>query len=156
MKLFTWEIIFLNLLLRLQLWTLHMRAQMVCTGWLYQLLQKHLLIYSNKLHLNDFYATPLPLSHADIWYLVSNNPYLCQISCETVHRKKAQIGPHSDALILNCEAQGKGRARGGPRKVTQRLFIDCGWWMVGILSLMLYIKFGRHHHHHHHHHYRDF
>ena len=40
-----------------------------------------------------------------------------------------------------CEAQGKGRARGGPRKVTQRSFIDGGWWMVDILSLMLYIKF---------------
>ena len=30
----------------------------------------------------------------------------------------------------NCEAQGKGRARGGPRKVTQRSFMDGGWWMV--------------------------
>ena len=29
----------------------------------------------------------------------------------------------------NCEAQGKGRARGGPRKVTQRLFLDGGWWI---------------------------
>ena len=46
-----------------------------------------------------------------------------------------------------CEAQGKGRARGGPRKVTQRSFMDGGWWMVDILSLMLYIKFGCHHHH---------
>ena len=26
-----------------------------------------------------------------------------------------------------CEAQGKGRARGGPRKVTQRSFIDGGY-----------------------------
>ena len=41
-----------------------------------------------------------------------------------------------------CEAQGKGRARGGPRKATQRSFIDGGWWMVDILSLMLYTKFG--------------
>ena len=52
-----------------------------------------------------------------------------------------------------CEAQGKGRARGGPRKVTERSFIDGGWWMVVYLSLMLYIKFGCHppptHHHHH-------
>ena len=52
-----------------------------------------------------------------------------------------------------CEAQGKGRARGGPRKVTQRSFMDGGWWMVDILSLMLYTKFGCHppptttHHH---------
>ena len=29
-----------------------------------------------------------------------------------------------------CEAQGKGRAKGGPRKVTQRSFMDGGWWMV--------------------------
>ena len=43
---------------------------------------------------------------------------------------------------LFCEAQGKGRAKGGPRKVTQRSFMDGGWWMVDILSLMLYIKFG--------------
>ena len=41
-----------------------------------------------------------------------------------------------------CEAQGKGRAKGRPRKVTQRSFIDSGWWMMDILSLMLYIKFG--------------
>ena len=41
-----------------------------------------------------------------------------------------------------CEAQGKGRARDGPRKVTQRSFMDGGWWMVDILSLMLYTKFG--------------
>ena len=44
--------------------------------------------------------------------------------------------------ILNCEAQGKGRAKGGPRKVTQRSFMDGGWWIVVYLSLMLYIKFG--------------
>jgi len=43
-----------------------------------------------------------------------------------------------------CEAQGKGRAKGQPRKVTQRSFIDGGWWMVDILFLMLYIKFGCH------------
>ena len=43
-----------------------------------------------------------------------------------------------------CEAQGKGRAKGRPRKVTQRSFSDGGWWMVVILSLMLYIKFGCH------------
>ena len=48
-------------------------------------------------------------------------------------------------LTFNCEAQGKGRAKGRPRKVTQRSFIDGGWWMVDILSLMLYIKFGCHH-----------
>ena len=41
-----------------------------------------------------------------------------------------------------CEAQGKGRAKGRLRKVTQRSFIDYRWWMVDILSLMLYTKFG--------------
>ena len=49
---------------------------------------------------------------------------------------------------INCEAQGKGRAKGQPRKVTKRSFMDGGWWMVDILSLMLYTKFGCHHHHH--------
>ena len=38
----------------------------------------------------------------------------------------------------------KLREREGQR-VTQRSFIDGGWWMVDILSLMLYIKFGCHH-----------
>ena len=49
-------------------------------------------------------------------------------------------------ISSDCEAQGKARAKGRPRKVTQRSFIDGGWWMVDILSLMLYIKFGCHHH----------
>ena len=31
---------------------------------------------------------------------------------------------HSKYSHFFCEAQGKGRARGGPRKVTQRSFID--------------------------------
>ena len=49
----------------------------------------------------------------------------------------------SSSFEINfCEAQGKGRAKGRPRKVTKRSFIDGGWWMVDILSLMLYIKFG--------------
>ena len=39
----------------------------VYTGWSYQLVAKHLLMYSTKLHLNDFYAPPQPLSHTDIW-----------------------------------------------------------------------------------------
>ena len=41
-----------------------------------------------------------------------------------------------------CEAQGKGRAKGRPRKVTKRSFMDGGWWLVVYLSLMLYTKFG--------------
>ena len=28
-----------------------------------------------------------------------------------------------------CEAQGKERAKGRPRKVTKRSFIDGGWWI---------------------------
>ena len=39
-------------------------------------------------------------------------------------------------------SSGKGKAKGRPRKVTQRSFMDGGWWMVDILSLMLYTKFG--------------
>ena len=31
----------------------------------------------------------------------------------------------SEHIRMFCEAQGKGRARGRPRKVTQRSFIDC-------------------------------
>ena len=46
--------------------------------------------------------------------------------------------------IVNCEAQGKGRAKVGPRKVTQKSFMDGGWWMVVYLSLMFYTKFGCH------------
>ena len=45
-------------------------------------------------------------------------------------------------FYIFCEAQGKGRAKGRTRKVTQRSFIDGGWWIVDILSLMLYTKFG--------------
>ena len=40
-----------------------------------------------------------------------------------------QMCPHTTES-LNCEAQGKGRAKGQPRNVTQRSFIDGGWWMV--------------------------
>jgi len=50
----------------------------------------------------------------------------------------------------NCEAQGKGRAKGRPRKVTKRSFMDGGWWLVVYLSLMLYIKVGCHPPTHHH------
>ena len=48
------------------------------------------------------------------------------------------------ATKFSVKHQGKGRAKGRPRKVTQRSFIDGGWWMVDILSLMLYTKFGCH------------
>ena len=35
----------------------------------------------------------------------------------------------SASSINFCEAQGKGRAKGRPRKVTQRSFKDGGWWI---------------------------
>ena len=41
----------------------------------------------------------------------------------------SECGGKFRIIIKNCEAQGKGRARGGPRKVTQRSFIDGGWWI---------------------------
>ena len=49
---------------------------------------------------------------------------------------------------MKCSIFVKLREREGQRvrKVTQRSFIDYRWWMVDILSLMLYIKFGCHHH----------
>ena len=58
------------------------------------------------------------------------------------------LSPRWPFLIQTfCEAQGKGRARGRPKNVTQRSFIYYRWWMVDgglvdILSLMLYTKFG--------------
>ena len=58
-----------------------------------------------------------------------------------IRKMRSFIKIHHGTNIY-CEAQGKGRAKGRPRKVTQRSFIDGGWWMVDILSLMLYIKFG--------------
>ena len=40
---------------------------------------------------------------------------------------------HQTCVVLKyyCEAQGKGRAKGRPRKVTKRSFIDMdgGWWL---------------------------
>ena len=38
----------------------------------------------------------------------------------------------------------EGQIKGRHRKVTQRSYIDGGWWMVDILSLMVYTKFGCH------------
>ena len=51
---------------------------------------------------------------------------LLQTPFTQIHLAK-QSGYHSGDLT-NCEAQGKGRAKGGPRKVTQRSFMDGGWW----------------------------
>ena len=73
-------------------------------------------------------------------------------SCWKLKDRRKGVGSEVDSRyiqskiikLLYCEAQGKGRARGGPRKVTQRSFMDGGWWMVDILSLMLYIKVGCH------------
>ena len=61
------------------------------TLWLYQLLQKHLLICGTKLHYIDLYGPLLSLSHIDIWYLVSNNPEICQKSWKMTYRKKGKI-----------------------------------------------------------------
>ena len=72
-----------------------------------------------------------------IWKIYVFYETLCVDSLQQIWNIKVQN--------RNCEAQGKGRARGGPRKVTERLFMDGGWWMVDILSLMLYTKFGCHH-----------
>ena len=45
----------------------------------------------------------------------------------------------SQLVVKLREREGK---KGRPRKVTQRSFIDGRWWMVDILSLKLYTKFG--------------
>ena len=67
------------------------RAILIITGWLYQLIQKHLQIYYTKLHYIDLYGPLMSLSHMDIWYLVSNNPKICQKSWEMTSRKKGKI-----------------------------------------------------------------
>ena len=61
-----------------------------------------------------------------------------EIIIPTITRKQKVV----TNFIHFCEAQGKGRAKGRPRKVTIRSFMDGGWWLVVYLSLMLYIKFG--------------
>ena len=53
---------FLNIYLKVRLF-----CKYVCTLWLYQLLQKHLLICRTKLHYIDFYGPLMPSSHIDIW-----------------------------------------------------------------------------------------
>ena len=56
-------------------------------------------------------------------------------SQEPAWRSKLPIKSGSRVLTfsrtLYCEAQGKGRAKGRPRKVTKRSFIDMdgGWWL---------------------------
>ena len=74
---------------------------------------------------------------------------ICLLLKKLVRMSPVQGGKQLEELIgilsthfFCCEAQGKGRAKGRPRRVTERSFIDGGWWMVDILSLMLYIKFG--------------
>ena len=48
----------------------------------------------------------------------------------TLNRHGAQSdGREEEKLCKYCEAQGKGRAKGRPRNVTQRSFIDGGWWI---------------------------
>ena len=97
--------------------------------------------------------SPAPVSPAPVWSLVTSamaEPWPPRTPC-LINTNNSGIGTvtRQDALLMLhvffCEAQGKGRAKGRPRKVTQRSFIDGGWWMVDILSLMLYIKFDCHH-----------
>ena len=38
-------------------------------------------------------------------------------------------------MTAYCEAQGKGRARGRPRKVTQRSFIDGGYLKATVVHI---------------------
>ena len=61
-----------------------------------------------------FYLGIFPVSHfrAMIWLSVLH-----------------QIVSNMDIQWKCCEAQGKGRAKGRLRKVTQRSFIDGGWWI---------------------------
>ena len=68
-----------------------LNGKLVITLWLYQLIQKHLQIYHTKLHYIDFYGPLMSSSHMDIWYLVSNNPKICQKSLEMTSRKKGKI-----------------------------------------------------------------
>ena len=102
------------------------------------------------------------LDYQRVGDIAAGGPEEWNKNIQTYLDKNFQIVRHQDSiplvlvspvLWLNtqnncCEAQGKGRANGRPRKVTQRSFIDYGWWMVDILSLMLYIKWliGCHHH----------
>ena len=59
---------------------------------------QHLLLYSTKLHLNDFYAPPLPSSHTEIWYLVSNNPEICQRS-SVVNKSFFRMNPNPESYL---------------------------------------------------------
>ena len=58
---------------------------------MYQLIQKHLLICCTILHYIDFCRPLMSSSHTDIWYLVSNNPEICQKSWKMTYRKKGKI-----------------------------------------------------------------
>ena len=49
--------------------------------------------------------------------------------------------------FANCEAQEKGRAKGQPRKVTQRSFIDGGWWISFPWCFTLNLVATCNHHH---------
>ena len=52
--------------------------------------------------------------------------YALQRSCSL----RGRISHHNKRVnVPYCEAQGKGRAKGWPRKVTQRSFIDGEWWI---------------------------
>ena len=94
---------------------------------------------------------PAILYRKIFYYIITENILyllgLCYLSDTPLDSKPSSIQGKGYLLKCRyyCEAQGKGRAKGRPRKVTQRSFLDGGWWMVDTLSLMLYIKFGCYH-----------
>ena len=58
----------------------------------------------------------------------------CTLFITTLCRIIAALQKHPGHLqhlqCFYCEAQGKGRAKGRPRKVTQRSFIDCRLYII--------------------------
>ena len=70
-------------------------------------------------------------------YTISSAQQIClQLGASaplTIKSEKPQEGLHGGI----CEAQGKGRAKGRLRKVTQRSFIDYRLSIIDILSLEL-------------------
>ena len=105
-------------------------------------------------HINENRKATMSVNHEglvleDISNLLENESYndvTIELENGNVEANKVIICARSEYFaevfkcLNSCEAQGKGRARGRPRKVTQRSFIDGGWWMVDILSLELTLK----------------
>ena len=99
------------------------------------------LLNQRKIKMTVIFVVPntqcFSMTRDDIWWVGMSTK---------AHKLKLiqTFGCGTSKYLIYCEAQGKGRAKGRPWKVTQRSFIDGGWWMVDILSLMLYTKFGCH------------